>query len=401
MGGDIVDLSGFVAERMGLIGTEAAFEVLARARELEARGMKVIHLELGEPDFDTPEHIKEAAIRALKDGYTHYTPSRGIQELREAIAERLNIDYGVDVDPRTQIIVMPGAKPCIYSAIMATVNPGDEVVIPSPAFPIYESIVRFLGAKPVLVPLREERGFRLDVEEVSKLITNRTKMIVLNSPNNPCGSMLDPKDVRAIAELAKDRRLLILSDEVYSHITYEAKHHTILREAGIEDQAIMIDGFSKTYAMTGWRLGYAVSRKEIIDQMERLQINITSCPTSFVQRAAIAALRGPQEPVEAMVREFKARRDLIVQGLNDIEGITCTKPAGAFYAFPNVKEFRASSKELARLLLEKAGVAVLDGEAFGQYGKGYLRLSYATSRENIQEGIRRMKEFLERVEKRG
>ncbi len=384
----------FIAERMCNIGTEAAFEVFAAAKELERRGVKVVHLELGEPDFDTPQHIKDACAKSLRDGFTHYTPSTGISELCEAIAEKIKADYGVDVNPRSQVVVMPGAKPCLYTAIVATVNPGDEVIIPNPTYPIYESVVRFIGGKPVPVPLKEENDFRLNPDDVAKRITSQTRMIVLNSPNNPCGSMLSKKDVEGIAEIARERKLIVLSDEIYSKITYEEPHHSILSEPGMLEQAIMVDGFSKTYAMTGWRLGYAVANSEVISHMVKLQINITSCPVSFIQAAAVVALKATQEPSKAMVREYDRRRKVVVEGLNRIKGITCRMPTGAFYAFPNVKSFNMKSKELMRYLLEKAGVALVHGDAFGEYGEGYLRLSYATSIENIKEGLQRMEESL-------
>ncbi len=385
---------GFVAERMNNIGTEAAFEVLAQARELEARGFRVVHLEIGDPDFDTPEYIKRACENSLRQGHTHYTPSTGTMELRQAIAQRVKVDYGVDVDPRTQVVVMPGAKPCIYTAIVAAVNPGEEVIVPDPGFPIYESVVRFVGAKPVAVQLKEENDFRLLPEDVAENITERTKMIVVNSPNNPCGSMLSKSDVEGIASLARDRGILVLSDEIYCKIVYEQQHYSFLNEPKMLDYAVMIDGFSKTYAMTGWRLGYAVGNSEVIEKMVQLQINITSCPASFVQDAAVAALKGSQEPSKAMVEEYRKRRDVIVQGLNKISGVSCKLPLGTFYAFPNVKSFGWKSRALMEYLLEKGSVVTLHGDSFGRYGEGYLRLSYATSVDMIREGLGRMEKAL-------
>jgi len=380
---------------MSRLGTETAFEVLALAREMEYKGFKIIHFEIGEPDFDTPSHIKDAAVEALKSGFTHYTPSQGIRELREAIAEKVRDDYGVDVDPNRNIVVMPGAKPCIFAAMLAILDPGDEVIIPSPAYPIYESIINFLDAKPVLIPVREEDEFRLTVDAVAENITSRTRMIVVNTPCNPTGSMLSPGDVKGIAEIARERGIYVLADEVYSKIVFEHPHYSFLEE--FDDNVIVVDGFSKTYAMTGWRLGYAIANSMLIEYMTKLQINIVSCPVAFVQKAAIAALRGPQDCVKSMVEEYRSRRDLIYDLLRRIDGIRVIKPKGAFYIFPNISSYGMKSLNLMKYLLAEAKVAVLHGTAFGQYGEGYLRLSYALSKEEIIEGLRRMRDALEKL----
>jgi len=384
-------MRGF-ARWMERLGTEGAFEVLMKARELERRGERVIHLEIGEPDFDTPRNVKEAGKRALDEGWTHYTSPAGILELREAIADRIMETRGVEVDPSKEVVVMPGAKPCIFASILALIDPGDEVLIPSPGYPIYESVVRFVGAKPVLIPLKEEREFRLDLEELKEKIGDRAKALIINYPNNPTGANLTDEDVRAIAEIANDHDLWVISDEIYSEIVYDGGFRSPISEPGMKERMILIDGFSKTYSMTGWRLGYAISTPEVVERLIRLQINMTSCPAAFTQVAAIEALRGPQDGVREMVRTYRRRRDLMVSRLNSIPGFRCVVPKGAFYAFPNVKEFGMSSRELMEYLLEKAHVATLNGDAFGLYGEGYLRLSYATSVENIEEGVARIKE---------
>ncbi len=383
------------ADRMKNLGTETAFEVLGMAKELERKGINVVHLEIGEPDFDTPQHIKDAAVRALKEGFTHYTPSAGIIEIREAVAETVSEDRGIDVDPNREVVVMPGAKPCILTGILATINPGDEVLIPNPSYPVYESVVNFIGAVPVPVPLKEEKDFRLSPEDVAEKVTKRTRMLVLNSPHNPCGSSLLKSDMEGLAEIARENNLWVLSDEVYCKIQYEGKHYSIASEPGMKEKTILIDGFSKTYAMTGWRLGYAVGNPELIAHMVKLQINICSCPTSFVQKAGIEALRGTQDCVSQMVKEYDKRRKAIVAGLNAIRGISCKMPGGAFYVFPNVKRLGLKSKDLMKIILNKARVAILHGDAFGQYGEGYLRLSYATNLENIKEGLSRIKATVE------
>ena len=385
------------ADRMVNLGTETAFEVLAMARELERKGVDILHLEIGEPDFDTPQHIKDAAVKALKAGLTHYTPSPGIIELREAIAERVSNDSGIDVDPNREVVVMPGAKPCIFTGILATVNPGEEVLLPNPAFPIYESVVRFFGAVPVSVPLREENDFRLSPEDVEERVKRRTKLLIINSPHNPCGSSLLKEEIEGLAEIAKENGLWVISDEVYSKIQYQGSFHSILSEPGMKERTILIDGFSKAYAMTGWRLGYAVGNPQVIAHMVKLQINICSCVNSFVQMAGVEALRGPQDCVKQMVREYDKRRKAIVSGLNAIDGISCKMPNGAFYVFPNVKSFGMKSEELMKYLLSKAGVATLHGDSFGEYGEGYLRLSYATSIKNIKEGLNRIKQAVENL----
>lgn len=380
---------------MARLGTETAFEVLALARSMERRGEKVIHFEIGEPDFDTPSHIKEAAVKALEEGFTHYTPAQGIRELREAIADRVRDDYRVDVDPDRNIVVMPGAKPCLFSSMIALLDPGDEVLIPSPAYPIYESIVSFTGAKPVLIPVREEDEFRITPESVAEKITERTKMIVVNTPCNPTGSMLTERDVKEIAEVAREKSVYILADEVYSKITFDQPHYSFLEE--FDDHIIVVDGFSKTYAMTGWRLGYAIANHELVEQLVKLQINIASCPVSFVQKAAVAALRGPQDCVKSMVEEYRARRDLIYRLLSETPRVKVVKPRGAFYIFPNFTGYGMKSEELMRYILEEAKVAVLHGTAFGVYGEGYLRFSFALSREEIVEGMERIREALEKL----
>lgn len=384
-----------LSDRMEGLGTETAFEVLAKARELERQGKSVVHLEIGEPDFDTPQHIKEAAIKALRDGYTHYTPSAGLFEAREAIAEHVSATRRIQVDP-AEVVVTPGSKPVMFFAILALVGPGDEVIYPNPGYPIYESVAQFAGgaAKPLV--LREERGFRIDPDELRHLVTPRTKLIVLNSPHNPCGSVLTREDITAIAEIVQSSDAMVLADEIYWRIMYDATHHSIASVPGMQERTILLDGFSKAYAMTGWRLGFGVMRRDLAARLAQLMVNSNSCAAAFTQIAGIAALRGPRQPVEAMVAEFRRRRDVIVAGLSAIEGVTCTMPSGAFYAFPSVRRVDPDSKRLADFLLADGGVACLSGTAFGEYGRGYLRFSYANSVEKIQEGLRRMQEALKR-----
>jgi len=374
---------------MSQLGTETAFEVLAKARALEAQGRSIVHLEIGEPDFDTPQYIRQAAVRALDEGFTHYGPSAGLPEVREAIAAYISKDRRLPVAP-DQVVVTPGGKPVLTFAILACVNPGDEVIVPDPGFPIYESVVRFAGAKPVPLVLREDRGFRFGAQDLEALLTPKTRMVVLNSPHNPTGSVLTPKDLDEIATLLREREIFVLSDEIYSKILYEGVHESIATRPGMAEKTILLDGFSKTYAMTGWRLGYGIMNPTLAKHVARLATNVYSCATSFVQRAAIAALGGSQEPIRAMIAEFHTRRDEIVAGLNGIPGLTCLQPAGAFYVFPNIQALHVKSQEAERMFLEEAGVAVLSGTAFGPRGEGYIRLSYANSIENIREALRRI-----------
>ncbi len=385
------------SERMTRVGTETAFEVVAMAKEIEKKGIDIVHLEIGEPDFDTPENIKNEAIKALKAGFTHYTSAPGILELRESISRHLNEKFRVDINPDDEVIVMPGAKPGLFTGIIATINSGDEVIMPNPSFPIYESVVRLVNGRPIPIPLREENDFRLNPEDVRRKISDKTKMLVLNSPHNPCGSSLLKEEVKELAEIAKENDLWVMSDEIYSDIIYDNQHYSMLSEPGMKDRTILIHGFSKSYAMTGWRLGYAVGNPEIISRMTKLQINIHSCAPAFSQKAAIEALEGPQDCVAEMVNEYKKRRDAIVDGLNGLRGFQCQKPTGAFYVFPNIKKLGIKSRDLMQYLLEEAHVAALHGDAFGIYGAGYLRFSYATSLENIKEGLERIKKAVEKI----
>jgi aspartate/methionine/tyrosine aminotransferase len=379
---------------MERLGTETAFEVLSRAKALEAQGRKIIHLEIGEPDFDTPLFIREAARQALKSGRTHYSPAAGVPELRQAVCEEVQRRRGVTVRPEN-VVITPGAKPIIYFPITALIEEGDEVIYPNPGFPIYESVIEFVGGKAVPLHLQEEKEFRFALNDLEALITPRTRMIIINSPQNPTGGILTLEEVRAIAEIARARDLIVLSDEVYKNIIYEHKHVSILSEPDMLDRTILLDGFSKTYAMTGWRLGFGVMPVPLAQKVEKLMINSNSCTATFVQDAGVAALRGSHDEVDAFVREFRKRRDLMVDGLNQIKGMRCLKPGGAFYCFPNVSQVPLNSKQLADLLLNEAGVAVLSGTAFGKYGEGYLRLSYANSIENIQAALRKMKQVIE------
>ena len=381
------------ANRMNNLGTETAFEVLARARELEAQGRNIVHLQIGEPDFDTPANVTQAAIEALKKGETHYTPSAGIMPLRQTIAEYIAKDRGMKVLPEN-VVVTPGGKPVLFYTIFACVNPGDEVIYPNPGFPIYESVIELVGAKPVPIPLREQNEFRLDVKELEKLITPKTTMIILNSPHNPTGSVLTAKDLEAIAALAIKHDLWVLSDEIYSRILYEGRHQSIAALPGMQERTILMDGYSKTYAMTGWRLGYGVMEPQLAKHVARLCTNNHSCVTSCVQFAGIEALRGPQESVNTMLAEFQRRRQVIVEGINKIKGFKCQMPHGAFYAFPNITGTGLKAKELQVQLLEKAGVALLAGTAFGSHGEGYLRFSYANSIDQIREGLKRVEEYM-------
>ncbi|NUO79826.1 pyridoxal phosphate-dependent aminotransferase [candidate division KSB1 bacterium] len=382
------------AQRMARLGTETAFEVLAKARSLEAQGKNIVHLEIGEPDFDTPRFIVDAAVASLQRGRTHYTPAAGIMELRRMIAENVQRTRGVAVQPEN-VVVTPGAKPIMFFSLLALIDPHDEVIYPNPGFPIYESVIQFSGANAVPLALQEERGFRFSIADLEKLITPRTRLLVINSPQNPTGGILTRADVQAIAELARRHDLLVLSDEIYKDILYEGEHASIMSEPGMLERTILLDGYSKTYAMTGWRLGYGVMPEPLAKHVERLMINSNSCTATFVQDAGLAALSGPRTEVNEFVAEFRRRRDIMVAGLNDIKGVSCITPGGAFYCFANVQKLPLSSKQLSDRLLAEAGVAVLSGTAFGKFGDGYIRLSYATSVENIREGLRRMKQAIE------
>jgi len=383
------------AKRMETLGTETAFEVLAKAKALEKQGKNVIHLEIGEPDFDTPQNIKDAAVKALNAGYTHYVPSAGIPELREAIAEHIVATRKIPVSPE-EVVVTPGAKPIMFFGILACVNPGEEVLYPNPGFPIYESVINFVGAKAVPVPLLEKNDFSIDHEYVKEKITKKTKMIILNSPENPTGGVLTKEDLKVIVDCIGDRDdVLVLSDEIYDRI-YDGKHESIASFPGMKDKTIILNGFSKIYAMTGWRLGYGVMRKDLAQKVAQLMTNSNSCTCAFVQMAGVEALRGPQKESEKMVAEFKRRREVIVPGLNRIKGITCKKPQGAFYVFPNITGTGMGCRKLGDYLLYEGGVAVLPGTSFGSYGEGYLRLSYANSVENIKKALERIAAVLEK-----
>ena len=379
-----------LAKRMQRLGTETAFEVLARARQLEAQGKSVIHLEIGEPDFDTPGNIVEAGVKALQEGATHYGPSAGLPEAREAYARHFSKDRGVEVDPE-QIVITPGAKPILYFVITALVDDGEEAVYPNPGFPIYESVIDFVGAKAVALPLREENDFRIDHDELRRLVNPNTKLIIVNSPGNPTGGVLTMEDLEVVAEVAKANDAWVLADEIYSHIIYEGEHRSILEIDGMAERTIVLDGHSKTYAMTGWRLGYGVMPRELAPSIARLMTNVNSCTASFTQLAGVEALLGDQSGAEAMVEEFRARRDLLVDALNDIDGISCKKPGGAFYVFPNIKELGMKASDFQKRLLDDYGVASLAGTAFGRHGDGYLRFSYANSQENLREGVERLR----------
>src|SRR5215468_4823931 len=379
-----------LAEKMSRLGTESAFEVLVRARALEKQGKSIIHLQIGEPDFPTPAHVVEAGQKALADGWTKYGPTSGFPELRESIARYVSTTRGISVAP-DNVCVVPGGKPIMYFSMTALLNPGDEVIYPDPSFPIYESLIHFLGAKAMPVPLVESRGFSFDLDVLERSLSPKTKLVILNSPANPTGGVIPRDDLKKIAELLRDRDVVILSDEIYSRIYYETKPESITQFPGMVDKTIILDGFSKTYSMTGWRLGYGVMPKWIADAVNLMAVNATSCTASFVQRAGLAALEGPQDDVDAMVGEFKNRRNAMVQALNTIPGFRCSLPAGAFYAFPNVSGTRMPSKELADFLLTEAGVACLSGTAFGQHGDGFLRFSYANSLANIMDAIDRIR----------
>lgn len=385
-----------LAERMSRLGTETAFEILAKARKLEAKGKHIIHLEIGEPDFDTPRNIVDAGIKALNDGYTHYNPSAGIAELRQVVARYISETRNIEVNPE-QVVITPGAKPIMFFALLALIQEGDEVIYPNPGFPIYESMINFIGAKAVPIQLREENDFRLDTNELKKLVTDKTRMIVVNSPQNPTGGVLTKDDLKAIADIALSKDIFVLSDEIYSRILYEDEHHSISSFPGMQERTIILDGFSKTYAMTGWRLGYGVMREDLAALIAKLQTNSNSCTATFTQMAGVEGLSGPQGEVDKMLAEFRRRRDVVVEGLNAIPRISCTTPKGAFYVFPNVKEIGWEVRKLSDFILNEAGVAVLFGTSFGKYGEGYIRLSYANSVENIKEGLSRIEKALQNV----
>jgi aspartate/methionine/tyrosine aminotransferase len=378
-----------LARRMSRLGTETAFEVLNKARALERQGKSVIHLEIGEPDFDTPANVVAAAVDALHQGWTHYGPSAGLPELRQAIADYVSCTRGVKVTPE-EVVVVPGGKPIIFFTILALIDEGDEVIYPNPGFPIYESMINYVGGRAVPIHLREERDFSLDVEELAALITDHTKLIILNSPHNPTGGVMQREEVERVAKIIGDRNILVLSDEIYSRLLFGGEHFSILSVPGMQERTILLDGFSKTYAMTGWRMGYGVMRPDLATHITRLMTNSNSCTASFTQMAGIEALHGDQSSVDHMCAEFKSRRDVFVAGLNKIKGFSCRMPKGAFYVFPNITKTGWKSKPLADALLEQAGVAALSGTSFGEFGEGYLRFSIANSLENLQQALERI-----------
>lgn len=385
-----------LATRLDRLGGESAFEVLARAKELEAQGKSIVHFEIGEPDFNTPKNIVEAGIKALNSGFTHYAPAQGYLPFREAIANYAQNYKGVNTNP-DEVVVVPGGKPIMFYTIMALVNKGDEVIYPDPGFPIYRSMINFVEGIPVPLSIKEENNFRLDVNELKSKITAKTKLIILNSPANPTGGVLTKEDIDAVADAIRGKGIYVLSDEIYERIVYSGSVKSIASIPDMKDWTIILDGFSKTYAMTGWRLGYGIMNKELAKKVTDLMINSNSCVATFTQIAGIEALTGPQDAVKEMVEEFRKRREIIVDGLNSIKGISCKKPEGAFYAFPNIMETGMKSKDIASYLLNTAGVATLSGDSFGGYGEGYLRLSYATSIENIEKALERIEKALKYV----
>jgi aspartate aminotransferase len=378
-----------LASRMSRLGTETAFEVLNKARALERQGKDIVHLEIGEPDFDTPANVVEAAVDALHKGWTHYGPSAGLPELRQSIADYVSRTRGVPVTSG-EVVVVPGGKPIIFFSILALVDAGDEVIYPNPGFPIYESMIDYVGGRPVPIQLREERDFGLDVNEFASLINDKTRLIILNSPQNPTGGVLSKNEIHDIADAIGDRNIMVMSDEIYSRLIFEGEHFSIMSIAGFKDRTILLDGFSKTYAMTGWRMGYGVMRPDLAAHITRLMTNSNSCTASFTQIAGVEALRGDQSSVDRMRDEFKRRRDAFVAGLNRIKGFSCRMPKGAFYAFPNITKTGWPSKKLANAILEEAGVSCLSGTAFGDFGEGYLRFSVANSLENLNKALDRI-----------
>ena len=382
-----------LARRMSRLGTETAFEVLNKARALERQGKNIIHLEIGEPDFDTPRNVVEAGVDALRKGWTHYGPSAGLPELRQTIAEYVSRTRGVKVTSE-EVVVVPGGKPIIFFAVLALIDEGDEVIYPNPGFPIYESMVNYVGGRAIAIRLREERDFSLDIDELAALINDRTRLIILNSPQNPTGGVLGRKEIEQVARVIGDRNILVLSDEIYSRLVFDGgEHFSIMSVPGMEERTILLDGFSKTYAMTGWRMGYGVMRPDLAAQITRLMTNSNSCTASFTQLAGIEAIRGDQTSVDRMREEFQRRRDVFVAGLNQIKGFSCRMPRGAFYVFPNITATGWKSKLLAEALLEQAGVAALSGTAFGSFGEGYLRFSVANSLENLRQALERIGEW--------
>ncbi|MGI6357451.1 MAG: pyridoxal phosphate-dependent aminotransferase [Bacillota bacterium] len=387
-----------LAKRMSRLGTEAAFEVLAKARKLEAEGRSVIHLEIGEPDFDTPRNIIDGAIEALNNGFTHYTPAAGLPEVRQVIADYVTSWKKVPAT-EDEVVIVPGGKPTMFYVMLALIESGDEVIYPNPGFPIYESMINFTGGKAVPMPLLEENDFRLDVQDLANKINDRTKLIIINSPANPTGGLLTKEDLEQIANLIRDRNIMVLADEIYDRMIYEGTPYSIARLPGMKERTIILDAFSKTYAMTGWRLGYGVMPVALAERITRLATNNISCTAAFTQMAGLRALTGPQDAVDQMVAEFRRRRDVIVEGLNRIPGISCTMPHGAFYAFPNIKRLGMPSEQFADYLLQEAGVAALGGTCFGEYGEGHLRLSYANSVENIQLALERIETAVKKLGK--
>ena len=382
-----------LAQRMSRLGTETAFEVLAKAQKLEAQGKKIIHLEIGEPDFETPVNIVNRGRQALLDGYTSYNPSPGYDDLRQVIASEIAKTRGIQTNG-DNVIVTPGGKPIMFFVIMALIEEGDEVLYPNPGFPIYESMINFCGGTAIPMRLHEDKEFNIDIEDVKRQITPNTKLLIVNSPNNPCGSIVGDRELEELSILAKKHDILVLSDEIYIRFLYEGKHKSIASFPEMLDRTIILDGFSKTYAMTGWRIGYGLFPNNLVEPISRLVTNSVSCTASFTQQAAIEAITGPQNDSAQMVSEFQKRRSVVVDLLNNIPGIRCTNPKGAFYAFPNVEGTGMSSTEFANELLQEAGVAVLAGESFGQYGKGFIRISFANSTENLVEAMEKISSFV-------
>ena len=383
-----------VAARMNDLGTETAFEVLAKARALEAQGREIIHLEIGEPDFETPRHIVEAGMKAISDGYTHYGPTAGLPELTAAVARNSREVRGINTDP-ANVVVTPGGKPIMFYVLLALAEPGVEVIYPNPGFPIYESMIRFAGATPVPMQLHEDKAYHPDLDALPGMITDKTRLIILNSPHNPCGSTLSKQELETIAGLVKQHPgLYVMADEIYKDILYTGEHYSIASIPGMEERTIILDGFSKSYAMTGWRMGYGILPEELVHHVVRLAVNSVSCTASFTQMAGVAALEGPRDEVEAMVAEFGIRSKLISQGLRSIPGVTCPDPEGAFYVFPSIKGTGLTSAEFEEKAMNEAGVALLSGSAFGEYGEGYVRLSYANSQENIKQAIGKLDQMV-------